>query len=382
MNAKLQAMGFGLAVAVVLASCAKAPSVPPPPAEVTVRTAVAVAEPVRRIRTYPGIAQSVHSVAISARVAGFLEKQHAKDGATVKAGELLFTIDERPFVAQLSSARATLAQTEAQVPAAQAALEQSQRDVERNEPLASAGGVSKQSFDQMKTKVSQSDAQLTAAKAAVVAARAQVEIAELNLSYCRITAPCDGVIGKAAASEGQMVGPGYTVQLNQLVQMNPMWVEFSPSATEWPLVKERMDQGEVKATIVYGGVETLQATGVVTFASNVVNAQTSTITLRVTFDNASNAFKPGTFCNVKLDLGEIPGVVMVPTRALVARETDFYVWRVKQDQTVENLRVVASIREEERVGIVEGIAAGDRVVVAGTQKLRAGSKVKEEQAAK
>jgi RND family efflux transporter MFP subunit len=164
--------------------------------------------------------------------------------------------------------------------------------------------------------------------------------------------------------------------------MNPMWVEFSPSATEWPLVKERMDQGEVKATIVYGGVETLQATGVVTFASNVVNAQTSTITLRVTFDNASNAFKPGTFCNVKLDLGEIPGVVMVPTRALVARETDFYVWRVKQDQTVENLRVVASIREEERVGIVEGIAAGDRVVVAGTQKLRAGSKVKEEQAAK
>ena len=123
MNAKLQAMGLGLAVAVVLASCAKAPSVPPPPAEVTVRTAVAVAEPVRRIRTYPGIAQSVHSVAISARVAGFLEKQHAKDGATVKAGELLFTIDERPFVAQLSSARATLAQTEAQVPAAQAALE-------------------------------------------------------------------------------------------------------------------------------------------------------------------------------------------------------------------------------------------------------------------
>ena len=172
MNAKLQGTGFGLALAVVVASCAKAPSAPPPPAEVTVRTAVAVAESVRRIRMYPGIAQSVHSVAISARVAGFLEKQNAKDGATVKAGELLFTIDERPFVAQLAAARATLAQTEAQVPSAQAALDQSQRDVERNAPLASSGGVSKQSFDQMKTKVSQSDAQLTAAKAAVVAARA------------------------------------------------------------------------------------------------------------------------------------------------------------------------------------------------------------------
>lgn len=382
MNAKMRVTGIGLALALVCASCAKAPTPPPPPSEITVRTAVATAESIKRIRTYPGVTASVHSVAISARVAGFFEKQHAADGATVKAGELLFTIDERPFRAQLDAAKAQLAQAEAQVPAAKAALELAKRDVERSAPLAETGAVAKQSFDQMQTKVAQSEAQLTASNAAVGTAKAQVETAELNLSYCRITAPMDGVIGKTMASEGQMVGPGYTVQLNQLVQMNPMWIEFSPSATEWPLIRERMQQGDVKATVVYGGVDSLTATGVVTFASNVVNASTSTILLRVTFANPDGAFRPGTFCNLQLDLGEIPGVVMIPTRALVARETDFFVWRVKQDQTVENVRVKASIREEERVGIVEGLAAGDRVVVAGTQKLRDGTKVKEEQAGK
>ncbi len=382
MNEMSHTTKFGLALALLGAACAKPPGFPPPPSEITVRTAAATSESVKRIRTYPGVAASVHSVAISARVTGFLEKQHVADGATVKAGDLLLAIDERPFRAQLDAARAQLAQAEAQIPAAEAALQLARRDVERSAPLAETGAVAKQSFDQMQTKVAQSEAQLTAAHAAVGTAKAQVETAELNLGYCRITAPMDGVLGKTMASEGQMVGPGYTVQLNQLVQMDPMWVEFSPSATEWPLIRERMQRGEVQATVIYGGVESLSATGAVTFASNVVNASTSTITLRVTFANGGGAFRPGTFCTVKLDLGEIPNVVMIPTRALVARETDFFVWRVKQDQTVENVRVKASIREEERVGIVEGLAPGDRVVVAGTQKLRDGSKVKEEQAGK
>jgi membrane fusion protein (multidrug efflux system) len=211
-----------------------------------------------------------------------------------------------------------------------------------------------------------------------------VEVAELNLSYCRITAPMDGLLGDTAASEGQMVGPGYTVQLNQLVQLDPMWVEFSPSATEWPLIRERMEMaGEdgVRAKVAYGGVAGIEADAVLGFASNVVNASTSTIMLRATFANPAGAFRPGTFCTVRLDLGEIPGVVMIPTSALVARETDFFVWRVKSDGTVENVRVKATIREEERVGVTEGVVAGDRVVTAGVQKLREGAKVVEQQAA-
>jgi RND family efflux transporter MFP subunit len=379
MMAVLSRRAAGIVACVVLVSaCGKPPAMPPAPAEVTVRTTVAASESVKRIRSYPGVTASVRPVAISARVAGFLEKQHVEDGAAVKAGDLLYTIDERPFQASLAQARAALAQANAQVPSAQAAQELAAREVERNKPLVASGAISRQAFDQIETKRVQSDAQLDAARAQVDAAKAQVEVAELNLSYCRIVAPMDGLLGDTAASEGQMVGPGYTVQLTQLVQLDPMWVEFSPSATEWPAIRELLAKGEVKARVLYGGVEGIEAEGALSFSSNVVSTSTSTILMRATFPNPDGAFRPGTFCNVKVDLGEIPGVVMVPTSALVARETDFFVWRVKQDGTVENIRVEASIREIDRVGISHGISAGDRIVVAGTQKLKDGAKVVEQ----
>jgi multidrug efflux system membrane fusion protein len=370
-----------LACLLLVSACGKPPAMPPAPAEVTVRTKVATSEAVKRIRSYPGVTASVRPVAISARVAGFLEKQHVEDGAAVKAGDLLYTIDERPFQASLMQARAALEQANSQVPAAKAAQELAAREVERNRPLVATGAISKQAFDQLETKQVQSDAQLAAAKAQVDAAKAQVEVAELNLSYCRIAAPMDGLLGDTAASEGQMVGPGYTVQLNQLVQLDPMWVEFSPSATEWPTIRELLAKGDVKARVLYGGVEGIEAEGALSFSSNVVSTSTSTIMLRATFPNPAGAFRPGTFCNVKVDLGEIPGVVMIPTSALVARETDFFVWRVKQDGTVENIRVEASIRETDMVGISHGVSAGDRIVVAGTQKLKDGAKIVEQSAA-
>ena len=371
-----------LAWFVSVVSCGKPPAMPAAPAEITVRTIVAATGAPERVRSYPGLAASVRPVVISARVAGFLDTQHVADGASVQAGELLYTIDERPYKASLAQARGVLAQAEAQVPAAKAGRELAAREVERNRPLVESGAISRQSFDQLETKLAQADAQLAVANAGVDAARAQVEVAELNLSYCRITAPMAGLLGDTTASEGQMVGPGYTVQLNQLVQLDPMYVEFSPSATEWPLIRGLMAKGEVRAKVAYGGVEDIVADAVLGYTSNVVSASTSTIMMRATFANADGAFRPGTYCNVGVDLGEVPGVVMVPTTALVARETDFFVWRVKSDGTAENVRVKVTIREEDRAGIADGIVAGDRVVVAGTQKLREGSKVVEQAAGK
>jgi RND family efflux transporter MFP subunit len=347
-----------------------------------VRTTVAESRAVARIRAYPGVTASVRPVVISARVAGFLEKQHVADGASVKSGELLYTIDERPYRAALAQAEATLAQARAQVPSAKASRDLAAREVERNRPLVESGAISKQTFDQLETKLVQADAQAAAAAAQVAAAEAQVEAAELNLSYCRITAPMDGLLGDTAASEGQMVGPGYTVQLNTLVQLDPMWVEFSPSATEWPMIAEHMAKGEVRAKVAYGGVAEIEADGVLSFSANSVSTSTSTILLRATFPNPKGEFRPGTFSNVKVDLGELPGVVMIPTSALVARETDFFVWRVKQDGSVENVRVEPSIREIDQVGVSAGVKAGDRIVIAGTQKLKDGSKVVEQAAGK
>lgn len=365
----------------MLASCGESKAPPAAPAEVTVRTTVAESKAVKRIRSYPGVTASVRPVVVSARVTGFLEKQHVADGATVKSGDLIYTIDERPFQAALAQAQATLAQALAQVPSAKASRDLAAREVERNRPLVETGAISKQTFDQLETKLVQADAQASTATAQVAAAEAQVETAQLNLSYCRITAPMDGLLSDTAASEGQMVGPGYTVQLNSLVQLDPMWVEFSPSATEWPMIAQHLAKGAVQAKVLYGGVSGIEAEGTLSFSANSVTASTSTILLRATFPNPKGEFRPGTFCNVKVDLGEIPGVVMIPTSALVARETDFFVWRVKQDGTVENVRVEATIRESDMVGISEGVQAGDRIVVAGTQKLKDGAKVVEQGAA-
>jgi RND family efflux transporter MFP subunit len=402
-----------------LASCAEQPQIPKPPAEISVRTAVAESRAVRRTRGYPGITASVRPVQIAARVQGFLEKQHAADGATVRAGDLLYTIDKRPFEAALAQARAGVAQAEAQrasadsgvaqanaaleqakaqVPGALAARDLAKRDVERNQPLVASGAISQQSFDSLNTKLVQSESTLESAQAAVrtaeaqvaaaksqvvlaaaqvAAAEAQVTPAELNLSYCTVTAPMDGLLGKSLAYEGQMVGPNFAVELNTIVVLDPMWVQFSPSATEWPLIAAELADGAVEASIVYGGDESIRTKGKLVFSANSVDTSTSTILLRAEFPNTAGAFRPGTYAEVELDLGEIPGVVMIPTAALVARETDFFVWRVKADSTVENVRVEASVREGELVGISKGLAAGDRVVSAGVQKLADGAKVVE-----
>jgi RND family efflux transporter MFP subunit len=405
------------------ASCAKAPERPSMPAEIPVRTAVAEAKQLRRTRSYPGVTASVRMVDLSARVQGFLGTQHVKDGSVVKAGTLVYTIDERPFKAALDAARADesraraqvasaeastaqaeaqVAQAEAQVPGAQAARDLAQRDVERNRALVASGAISKQAFDQYESKLAESESQLATvqatvraaqaqlvsarsqiavANAQVAAAAAQVETASLNLSYCTVKAPMDGLLGKSLAYEGQMVGPTYAVALNTLVETDPMWAQFSPSATEWPLIRSLLEKGTVEATIAYGGDAALSAKGRVVFSSNTVDPSTSTIMLRVEFANPDGAFRAGTYSNVTLDLGEIPGVVMVPTTALVAREADFFVWRVKADSTVENVRVKASAQDGGLVGITEGISAGDRVVTAGMQKLSAGAKVTEAPAA-
>jgi membrane fusion protein (multidrug efflux system) len=410
---------FAAAIAACAASCAKAPERPKLPDEIAVRTVVAESKSLRRTKTYPGITASVRPVDLSARVQGFLAKQHVKDGSRVAAGTLVYSIDERPFQAAVDSARADLERAEAQVVSAEAAVAQARaqvaqvdaqvagaqaardlaaRDVERNRALVATGAISKQAFDQYESKLAESESQLATVKASVetaqaqlasaesevgvaraqvAAATAQLETAELNLSYCKVVAPMDGLLGKSMAYEGQMVGPSYTVALNTLVQTDPMWVQFSPSATEWPLIESRLKQGAVAAEIVYGGDAAIVAKGTVVFSSNTVDATTSTIMLRAEFPNPAGAFRPGTFVNVTVDLGEIPGVVMVPATALSARETDLFVWRVKADSTVENVRVKSSGRDGDLVGISEGLSAGDRVVAAGGQKLSAGAKVTE-----
>ncbi|MFM1822814.1 MAG: hypothetical protein RI967_1080 [Planctomycetota bacterium] len=410
---------LAVAAPFVLAACGKEPAAPAAPAEIAVRTAPAAERTVVRTRMYPGNTASVRPVQIAARVQGFLARQHAADGATVKAGDILYTIEEAPYraalaqadagVAQADAARgaadagvaqaeAVLAQAEAAVPGARASYEVAKSDYARNEPLAASGAVSAQTLDQLRARRDEAESKLRAAEAQVVAAQGSVKVAAaqvavakaqseaaaaarenalLNLSYCTVTAPMDGLLGKSRAFEGQMVGPGYTTTLNELVQLDPMWAQFSPSATDWPVVADLLAKGPVRATVVYGGVDARRAEGELSFVSNAADQSTGTMPMRATFANPEGLFRPGTYCEVTLSFGEVPGVLMIPMAALVARETDFFVWRVKADGTVENVRVEVGAREGVEVGVTAGLSAGDRVVTAGMQKLREGMRVRE-----
>jgi len=418
--AALAATILGAAHLATAVSCGGAAPPPMRPTEISVRTAVAEARTLRRSKTYPGITASVRPVDLSARVQGFLATQHVKDGERVTAGTVVYTIEDAPFRAALASARAEVERANAQVVSAQASVKQAEaqvtqvnaqvagaqasrdlaaRDVERNRPLVASGAISKQAFDQYESRLVEAESQLESAQASVAtaqaqlasaqsqigvanaqvaAATAQLETAELNLSYCTVVAPMDGLLGKSLASEGQMVGAGYTVALNTLVQTDPMWVQFSPSATEWPALAALLAKGPVEATVAYGGDASITAKGSIVFAANAVDPTTSTIMLRAEFPNPSGAFRAGTYSLVTVDLGELKApAVLVPVEALVPQESDFFVWRVKSDSTAERVKVEVAIREGGFVGIVNGISAGDRIVTAGVQKLSVGSKVVE-----
>ncbi len=419
--ARRAAVAAGLVVATtsVVVACGREPAAPAAPGEVAVRTVAAATRTVARTRMYPGNTASVRPVQIAARVQGFLERQHAADGATVKAGDLLYTIEEAPYrtalaqadagVAQAEAARgaadagvaqaeAVLAQAEAAVPGARASYEVARSDYARNEPLAASGAVSAQTLDQLRARRDEAESKLRAAEAQVVAAQGSVKVAAaqvavakaqseaaaaarenalLNLSYCTVTAPMDGLLGRSRAFEGQMVGPGYTTNLNELVQLDPMWAQFSPSATDWPAVADLLAKGPVRASVVYGGVEERRAEGEVSFVSNAADQSTGTMPMRATFANPEGLFRPGTYCEVTLSLGDAEGVLMIPMAALVARETDFFVWRVKSDGTAESVRIEVGARDGTEVGVTAGLAEGDRVVTAGMQKLREGMRVRE-----
>ena len=418
--AALAATILGSAHLAAAVSCGGAATPPMRPTEISVRTAVAEARTLRRSKTYPGITASVRPVDLSARVQGFLETQHVKDGERVTAGAVVYTIEDAPFRAALASARAEVERANAQVISAEASVKQAEaqvtqvdaqvagaqasrdlaaRDVERNRPLVASGAISKQAFDQYESRLVEAESQLESAKASVAtaqaqlasarsqvgvakaqvaAATAQLETAELNLSYCTVVAPMDGLLGKSLVSEGQMVGAGYTVALNTLVQTDPMWVQFSPSATEWPALSALLAEGPVEATVAYGGDASISAKGSIVFAANAVDPSTSTIMLRAEFANPNGAFRAGTYSLVTVDLGELKApAVLVPVEALVPQESEFFVWRVKSDSTAERVEVEVAIRDEGFVGIVSGIAAGDRIVTAGVQKLSVGSKVVE-----
>jgi multidrug efflux system membrane fusion protein len=314
---------------------------------------------------YVGNTQAVRSVDIVARVEGFLWERNFTDGADVKEGDLLFVIDPRQYQAALDNARGQLAEDEA-------ALAYAREQVERYRPLAEKQYITRDAFDQYVTKVKE-------AEAAVKADRANVKLAELNLSYCRMYAPFDGRIGQRLVDVGNVVGStqgfGATTKLATLVQLDPIYVYFSPTERDLPEILRKRNEGDLLATVILPDESIHPHQGKVDFIDNTVDSTTATITMRAVVPNPEKILLPGQYAKIRLLLTTKPNAIVVPEQAVSEDQEGLYVLVVGQDNKVEERSVVAGTAYNGMRVIEDGVKPGELVIIEGLQKVKPGSLV-------
>ena len=333
---------------------------------VPVTTAIAKLDNFPVKRTYPAIASSVWEVEIIARVEGWLEARPAPQGSQVKAGDLLFVIQQEPYEASLLAAQADLAEAEAQELLAQIIID-------RNAPLVETGAISAEDFDQFA-------ANGAIAKAAVLAAEAQIVLAELNLSYTEIRAPIAGRVGATSIDPGTYVVPGTDAAvLCTLITANPIRINFAPSANEFPefLKNWKADQ-LLEADVKIPRLSDWKRTGKITFVDNAANPETSLIRMWTDVDNTGYTLLPGQYCQATVTMSILKDSITIPATALVQQASDQYVWLVESDDTVTQTKVEVALSQDGTAVLKSGLKAGDRIVTSGFVRIRNnGTKIKE-----
>lgn len=339
----------------------------PPPAEVKV--AVARSETVPVLREYVGNVGAYRSVQVRARVEGILDKRHFTEGTNVKPGQLLYSIDPATYEASARDARAALAQAEANLSNARV------REA-RYAPLVKENAISKQEYDDAATQLKQ-------AQSSVQAARATLDRAKLNLGYTKIYATEAGRIGTSQVPEGALVGKGEPTLLATIEKLDPIYVNFTMPDRDALLLRRAFSRGEVKQQrgdsarfILPDGTEYQQA-GRIDFADAQVNRDTGTISLRAVLPNRGDPpLLPGMFVRVELTAGQRPATIVVPQQAVVKVPTGHVAFVVTAADKVERRDLVVGEWVKENWIVEKGLAAGDRVIVEGVQKVQPGMQVK------
>lgn len=309
-----------------------------------------------------GTGEAYSSVSIESQVAGIVSAVHYTQGQFVKKGDLLASLDDRPFVAALEVARANLSKDRANSQLASV-------EAERYENLFDQGVTPKEQLDQQR-------ATAAAQKAAVQADEAAVKTAELNVSYCSIYAPIDGQTGS------QLVFPGTVVKANDLPvlviinRISPIYVDFSVPQQYLDQIKSYMRREKLPVEAATSDNSSTEA-GYLTFVNNAVDATTGTILLKGTFANRDHRLWPGEFVNAVLRLAEEKNATVVPSQAVMNGQDGDYLFVIKPDMTVEPRTVkVARTVKGESVISGGGVKPGETVVTDGQLRLTAGTKVR------
>jgi multidrug efflux system membrane fusion protein len=335
-----------------------------PPAPVSVATALERDVPVYLDQIGRNVAPEV--VTIQAQVSGRITAIHFADGATVKRGDALFTIDPRPYQAQLDSAQAGLARSLAD-------LELARLEFRRVETLLKSDSISQQDYDARQSAVAVSEAQVRLARAAV-------ETAKLNLDYCFIRSPIAGRVGQRLVDSGNVVGPGAPAGLLVIQRLDPMYADFNVAENDLTSVQRAISAGNARVEVWLPDQPDEARGGKLTFIDNNVQDGTGTVKLRATVPNADWRFWPGRFVKVRLVLGTRKDAVLVPATATQTSAKGPFVFVVKDDSTAELRPVSVGQRQGELVAITSGLKGGERVITAGQLGVTPGGKVHFEQA--
>lgn len=314
----------------------------------------------------PGRVEAERTSDVRARVAGIVQQRAFKEGSEVKAGELLYRIDAAPYEAALSSAKAQQARAEATAANADSVAK-------RASGLIGSKMISQQDYD---TAI----ANQRSAAADVLAAKAAVETAKLNVGYASVTAPISGRIGRALVTEGALVGQGEATPLAQIQQVDQVYVNFSePSAVVLKL-REAMQQGRLKGlspdqtpvTVVLEDGSEYAHKGRLLFSDLAVDPGTGSVALRADIPNPDRILLPGMFVQVKLELGLAADAITVPQRAVMRTPQGAMVMVVGADGNVAAQPIKTDLAQGDAWIVTEGLKGGEKVIVEGLQKVKPG----------
>lgn len=365
-----------IAAALLAACSAQAPTEPgaPAPAQApapVVSTLTVQPAPLEVSDVFPARVSPVRVAEIRAQVSGIVTERRFEQGADVRAGQALFTLQSAPFKAEAAIAAATLQRAEV-------ALRHAQAQVARLSPLAAERAISQQAFEEIKTQRDQ-------AAAEVAQAKATLERRELDLAFTTVRAPISGRVDQALQTEGALVSSTDTTPLARIVQLDQVYVDVrQPAALLTPLQQPPQSRGSAPAparaaskpiTLLRADGSEMQAAGRALFSGVSVDAGSGEVLVRILVDNPDRALLPGMFVRVRMPMASYTQAMTVPQDAVLRSGADTRVWRVDAQGQVKAVPVQLAELVAGRYRVVSGLSAGDRLVTSGLDKLTDGMRV-------